>query len=118
MRHEVARRPIAVITGLMLAGLGVACGGGTEAPPPVPKDTATVYAGGGTTIDSFRLDLATGALTFLEEAAAGDDAYVVALDAQRRRVYVQTQIGIPIVVRTFDMASDGRLRAAGDRRLP
>jgi 6-phosphogluconolactonase (cycloisomerase 2 family) len=99
----------------MAAALVAACGSGAD---PAPAGGAFLYAGGGTTIDAFRVDPTTGALTFVGEAAAGDDAFVFDLDARRRRVYVQTQLGIPVVIRAFDIQSDGALRMSGDRPLP
>ena len=94
--------------GLLLA-LG-ACGPGAE-------DAATyLYAGGGSTIDVFRVDLASGALEFRQEIAAGDRAYLA--DVGREHLYVQTQLGLPVIIRSFAIGEDGLLQTAADLPLP
>jgi hypothetical protein len=67
----------------------------------------------------FEADLTTGALAFRGMAEAGDNAYVADLDLLRRRLYVQTQFGIPVAIRGFDLgAGDGLLQRPVDRLLP
>jgi 6-phosphogluconolactonase (cycloisomerase 2 family) len=77
-----------------------------------------LYAGGGSTIDVFRVDRATGALTFVAETPAGDRAYLADADGEREHVYVQTQLGIPVAIRSFARAAEGTLIAAADYPLP
>jgi 6-phosphogluconolactonase (cycloisomerase 2 family) len=109
---------------LPACALFVAGACGTEAPAPaidagVSPPHAYVYAGGGTTIDVFRADLATGALAFQATVPAGDSAYLVDADVRRGRVYLQTQLGLPVIIRAFDVESaDGMLRPASDYPLP
>jgi len=91
--------------------LASACGSGAE-------DATYLYAGGGSGIDRFRLDRATGALSFESETAAGDRAYLAGIDPDHRHVYVQTQLGLPVVIRAFDVADDGALAMAGELSLP
>jgi 6-phosphogluconolactonase (cycloisomerase 2 family) len=79
---------------------------------------AHVYAGGGSTIDVFHLDLAAGTLTLEAEVPAGDNAYLVDVDSARKHAYVQTQIGLPVAIRAFDIASDGALTKTADYPLP
>src|SRR5215213_9448120 len=93
----------AVMQGTLMVALA-ACGG-----DPAPAG-ASVYAGGGSTIDVFSADLATGALTLRAEVPAGDDAYLGTLDAGRTRLYIQTQLGLPVNIRAFDIQGDGLLR--------
>jgi 6-phosphogluconolactonase (cycloisomerase 2 family) len=96
---------------------GAGAGPGGDAGVSLPG--AYVYAGGGSTIDVFRADLATGVLTFQGEVPAGDRAYLVDVDARRNRVYVQTQIGLPVAIRSFEVQpADGTLRQTGDYPLP
>lgn len=91
--------------------------GCSDAAPPV-AGIAHVYAGGGSTIDVFRADLTTGELTLQAEVAAGDDAYLATVDAPRKRLYLQTQLGLPVVIRAFDILGDGSLKPAADHPLP
>jgi 6-phosphogluconolactonase (cycloisomerase 2 family) len=77
-----------------------------------------LYAGGGSAIDVFRVDLATGALTFLAETPAGDRAYVADMDRRSERLYVQTQLGLPVAIRSFARGTDGTLAAGTDYPLP
>ena len=77
-----------------------------------------VHVGGGTSIHSFRADLATGVLSPLGSIPAGDDARLVEVDPRSRRVYVQSQLGNPLVILTFDRQADGMLKPAGEHLLP
>jgi 6-phosphogluconolactonase (cycloisomerase 2 family) len=90
---------------LLLAGCG------TSDPP-----TTFVYAGGGKTIAAFRADLSTGALALQGTVSAGDDAFLLEVDPRRHRAYVQTQLGIPVVIRAYEL--DGSMAPAGDFVLP
>jgi hypothetical protein len=102
---------------VLAACAALACGGDRAAEPDTSR--TFVYAGGGSTIDVFEADLDTGALVFRAMAAAGDNAYVADVDLLRRRLYVQTQLGIPVAIRRFDLgASDGLLQASADDPLP
>jgi 6-phosphogluconolactonase (cycloisomerase 2 family) len=96
--------------GVLLLALG-ACSGDHHEPE------AFVYAGGGSTIDVFRADLATGALTLQAEVPAGDNAYVFDVDAQRQHLYVQTQLGLPVAIRAFTIGN-GTLEKTADYQLP
>jgi 6-phosphogluconolactonase (cycloisomerase 2 family) len=93
---------------LGLLALG-ACGGADHG--------AHVYAGGGSTIDVFHLDLATGALTLQAEVPAGDNAFLVDVDSAREHAYVQTQLGLPVAIRAFEIG-DGTLTRTADFALP
>jgi 6-phosphogluconolactonase (cycloisomerase 2 family) len=77
-----------------------------------------VYAGGGTSIGVFRADVTTGALTLQQTVEAGDQAYLLELDPRHRRAYLQTQLGIPVAIRAFDVHPDGTLKRTGDLMLP
>jgi 6-phosphogluconolactonase (cycloisomerase 2 family) len=90
--------------------------GGADGSPPA--SAAHVYAGGGSTIDVFRADLATGALTFETAVPAGDNAYLADVDLARGRVYVQTQLGLPVVIRSFQIDVGGALIRPTDYPLP
>jgi 6-phosphogluconolactonase (cycloisomerase 2 family) len=81
--------------------------------------TAWVYAGGSDRIDLFAADLRTGALTWRSSVAAGDDARLAELDPAAGRVYVQSQLGMPYAVLTYDLdRGDGRLRPGVVHPLP
>jgi 6-phosphogluconolactonase (cycloisomerase 2 family) len=97
--------------GLLFLAACTSSGGGEE-------PATYLYAGGGSTIDVFRLDPATGALTFLSETPAGDRAYLAAVDPEHQHLYVQTQLGLPVVIRSFAREADGALTAAADLHLP
>jgi 6-phosphogluconolactonase (cycloisomerase 2 family) len=81
-------------------------------------DLVYLYAGGGSTIDAFRVDLASGALSFQGEAPAGDRAYLATTDPAGRHVYVQTQLGIPVAIRAFERGRDGSLKPGTDYPQP
>jgi hypothetical protein len=83
-----------------------------------PASSAFVYAGGGSYLHSFRMDLGSGALAFLAREPVGDDARIHELDVARRRVYVQTQVGSPLVIVSFALGTDGRLTTIADQALP
>jgi hypothetical protein len=76
-----------------------------------------LYAGGGSSIDVFGVDLATGVLTFLAAAPAGDRAYLADVDPKREHVYVQTQLGLPVAIRSFERGADGKLKLGADYPL-
>src|SRR5437773_4422549 len=83
-----------------------------------PGASATVYAGGGTSIAVLRADLTRGTLGVQQTLAAGDQGYLLEVDRANRRAYLQTQIGIPVVIRTFDIQPGGTLAPAADVTLP
>ena len=83
-----------------------------------PPASTFLYAGGGAHLHAFRMDLTSGALAFLAREPAGDDARIHELDAARRRVYVQTQIGSPLVIVSYALGADGRLTLIADQALP
>jgi 6-phosphogluconolactonase (cycloisomerase 2 family) len=105
-----------------LAALALACDdaqapqetAGDAGPPP----SAFIYAGGGANLHAYRLDLRSGSLEFVAREPVGDDARIHELDAARRRVYVQTQVGSPLVIVSFGLGADGRLSAIADQALP
>jgi hypothetical protein len=101
-----------------VCALASACAGSDGARAPDAGGPTFVYAGGGTTIDVFRADLATGTLTLQEALPAGNDAYLAEVDRRRNRVYMQTQLGLPVVIRALDITPTGALRTAFDRPLP
>jgi 6-phosphogluconolactonase (cycloisomerase 2 family) len=103
----------AVMQGMLLV-LAAAC---NEAPASA-TNVAHVYAGGGSTINVFRADLTTGALTLQAEVPAGDNAYLADTNAARTRLYLQTQVGLPVVIRAFDIQGDGALKQSADYPLP
>jgi hypothetical protein len=119
--RESGRTPGKGVGARALAGavLVLAAAGGCGGAPAAASERTFVYAGGGSTIDVFEVDPATGALVLRGMAAAGDNAYVADLDVRRRRLYVQTQFGIPVAIRGFDIgAGDGLLQPSGDHPLP
>jgi 6-phosphogluconolactonase (cycloisomerase 2 family) len=109
----------AVMQGMLLA---FAAGCSASSPPGVDASTAPgaafLYAGGGSAINVFRMDLATGALTFRAEVPAGDNAYLADADARRTHAYVQTQVGLPVTIRAFDIQDDGALKPVAEQVLP
>ena len=105
-----------------LVALAFACDDG-ETPPENVSDAGSplstfVYAGGGANLHAFRLNLRSGSLEFVAREPAGDDARIHELDAARRRVYVQTQVGSPLVIVSFGLGTDGRLSTIADQALP
>jgi 6-phosphogluconolactonase len=111
----------AVMQGMLLAfaaGCGASPAASNDAGTAPGPGSAFIYAGGGSTIDVFRADLASGALTLQAEVPAGDNAYLADVDARRTRAYVQTQLGLPVTIRAFDIQADGSLKHSTDQVLP
>jgi 6-phosphogluconolactonase len=77
-----------------------------------------VHAGGGDSLNTFRLDPASGTLRPVGRLPAGDDARLVEIEPGGKRVYLQTERGRPLAVLTYDVAADGGLTFRGERPLP
>jgi 6-phosphogluconolactonase (cycloisomerase 2 family) len=109
----------------LAALVAMACACSDSNPPPAtsldggtPPPSTFLYAGGGAHLHAFRMDLTSGALAFLAREPAGDEASIHELDAARRRVYVQTQVGSPLVIVSYALGADGRLTLIADQALP
>jgi 6-phosphogluconolactonase (cycloisomerase 2 family) len=119
-----AARRLAPRALVALAALALACDDPGPSPSlPAgdggpPAGSAFVYAGGGSSLHAFRMDLNSGALAFLAREPIGDDARIHELDVKHRRVYVQTQVGSPLVIVSFALGTDGRLTPIADQALP
>ena len=120
---EVTARRLASRALVSLVALALAC----EDPGPTPSmpgdggppaASTFLYAGGGSHLHTFRMDLSTGALAFQAREPVGDDARIHELDVARRRVYVQTQVGSPLVIVSYALGGDGRLTPIADQALP
>jgi 6-phosphogluconolactonase (cycloisomerase 2 family) len=111
---------VAPLAALWLLAAAGGCEGGDGAGPGAPASGGAtyVYAGGGTSIGVFRADLATGALTWQAAVQAGNDAYLAEVDPARKRAYVQSQLGLPVVIRAYEITATGVLKLVGDHPLP
>ena len=115
-------RPTVALLCLLAAGVHCAQDGAVKQPSDSGSGAGPatyVYAGGGDSINRWRADLGTGALSWQDVVAAGDDARLAEVDRAGRRVYVQTQIGRPLALVSFDIAAaDGGLSRSRDLLLP
>ena len=93
-------------------GDGAADAASTEAQPlPAVGSRAFIHAGGSNRIDTFAVDLQSGAVYLRGTTQAGDDARLVDVDPlpvgsgqdKRLRAYVQTQMGPPHALILFEV---------------
>lgn len=95
-----------------------ALSGASDVPPAPGGRITSIQAGGGKLLASLRFTVETGALALVDSAPAGDDARYADLDASGRHLYLQTQLGNPIAVLSFDIAPDGKLQRASELSFP